>query len=404
MSFRDRFHLPSKADGQPLIYFCGNSLGLQPRRTAELVNEELEDWQRLGVAGHVEARRPWMPYHEQLAAPLARLVGAEPLEVVAMNTLSVNLHLMMVSFFRPRGPRRRVVIERGAFPSDRHAVVSQLLFHGLDPQRDLIELAPRAGENSLREEDIEELLQRDGEHIALVLLPGVQYYTGQFLDIARLTRAAQAQGCRVGVDLAHAVGNLPLKLHEWGPDFAVWCHYKYCNAGPGAVGGCFVHNRHAHNFELPRFSGWWGHDRATRFKMGPEFVPQPGAEGWQLSNPPILALAPLIASMELFDEAGIDALREQSLQLTGELERLIDERLGEHIEIITPREPSRRGCQLSLRLRGSGGRPLFDRISAAGVVCDWREPGVIRVAPAPLYNTMDEVREFVDLIQRELQR
>lgn len=396
MNYRERFHLPCDANGDPLVYFCGNSLGLMPRAAATLVNEELEDWARLAVEGHFHARRPWMPYHEQLAAPLARLVGAQPGEVVAMNTLTVNLHLMMVSFFRPQGARRRIVIERGAFPSDRHAVVSQLRVHGLDPGRDLIELAPRDGEQCLREEDIEDLLAREGETIALVLLPGVQYYTGQYLDIGRLTRAAHAQGCTVGVDLAHAAGNLPLELHEWGPDFAVWCHYKYCNAGPGAVGGCFVHERHADAFELPRFAGWWGHDKSTRFRMGPEFVPQPGAEGWQVSNPPILSLAPLIASLAVFEEAGgMTVLRHHSLAMTGMLERLLDNRLGDRVEIITPREPERRGCQLSLRLKGGDGRTVFERLAQAGIVCDWREPDVIRVAPAPLYNTAEEVERFV---------
>lgn len=399
MNYRERFHLPCDANGEPLVYFCGNSLGLMPREAATLVHEELEDWARLAVEGHFHARRPWMPYHEQLAAPLARLVGAQPREVVAMNTLTVNLHLMMVSFFRPQGKRRRIVIERGAFPSDRHAVVSQLRVHGLDPASDLIELTPRDGEQCLREEDIETLLKREGETIALVLLPGVQYYTGQFFDIGRLTRAAHTQGCVVGVDLAHAAGNLPLELHAWGPDFAVWCHYKYCNAGPGAVGGCFVHERHAEAFELPRFAGWWGHDKSTRFRMGPEFVPQPGAEGWQVSNPPILSLAPLIASLAVFDEAGgMEVLRHHSLSMTGMLERLLDNRLADRVEIITPREPERRGCQLSLRLIGGNGRAVFDQLAKAGIVCDWREPDVIRVAPVPLYNTAEEVERFVSAL------
>jgi kynureninase len=399
MNFRDRFHLPADESGHALTYFCGNSLGLMPKRAAELVNEELEDWARLAVDGHFHARRPWMPYHELLTEPLARLVGATPLEVVAMNTLTVNLHLMMVSFFRPQGARRKVVIERGAFPSDRHAVVSQLQVHGLDPDECLVELTPRDGEYTLREDDIEAVLAERGDSIALVLLPGVQYYTGQYLDIPRLTRAAHAQGCMVGVDLAHAAGNLPLSLHDWGPDFAVWCHYKYCNAGPGAVGGCFVHERHAQSFDLPRYSGWWGHDQATRFRMGPEFVPQPGAEGWQLSNPPILSLAPLIASLELFDEAGgMPALRKRSVALTGMLERLLQNRLHDAVEIITPADPERRGCQLSLRLRNGGGRAVFDALSAHGIVCDWREPDVIRVAPTPLYNTAEEIEHFVSTL------
>lgn len=404
MNFRDQFHLPLGENGEPLTYLCGNSLGLQPKRAAELVGEELEDWHRLAVEGHFSARRPWMPYHEIVTDPLARLVGARPDEVVAMNSLTVNLHLMMVSFFRPAGARRKIVIERGAFPSDRHAVMSQLRFHGLDPVADLIELEPRDGEHTLHEEDIEALLAREGETIALVLLPGVQYYTGQYLDIERLTKAARAQGCAVGVDLAHAAGNLPLELHDWGPDFAVWCHYKYCNAGPGAVGGCFVHERHAESFDLPRFAGWWGHDKATRFKMGPEFVPMAGAEGWQVSNPPILSLAPLVASLEIFDAADIRTLRARSLQLTGMLERLLDKRLGDYIEVITPREPERRGCQLSLRLRDGDGRAVHDALGEAGVVCDWREPDVIRVAPVPLYNTAEEIEHFVGVLVEALEK
>lgn len=397
MNFRDRFHLPLDAHGHPLTYLCGNSLGLQPKRAGELVREELEDWQRLAVHGHLEARRPWLPYHEAVREPLARLVGAEPLEVVAMNSLTVNLHLMMVSFYRPAGARRKIVIERGAFPSDHHAVVSQLAFHGVDPADGLIELTPRGGEHCLREDDVEALLERHGAEVALVLLPGVQYYTGQFVDLARLTRAARAQGCVVGVDLAHAAGNVPLALHDWGLDFAVWCHYKYCNAGPGAVGGCFVHARHADGFDGPRFAGWWGHDPASRFQMLPGFIPQRGADGWQLSNPPILSLAPVLASLELFDEAGgVAALRPHSVKLTGLLERLLDKRVGDRVELLTPREPERRGCQLSLRLRGDGdGRAVFDALGRRGIVCDWREPDVIRVAPTPLYNTAEEVEFFV---------
>jgi len=396
MNLREHFHLPTDEHGQPLAYFCGNSLGLMPRNAAALVNEELSDWATKAVEGHFHARRPWMPYHELLTDPLARLVGAKPIEVVAMNTLTVNLHLMMVSFFQPKGERRRIVIERGAFPSDRHAVVSQLHVHGLDPATDLIELTPRSGEDTLREEDIEAVFTEHGPTIALVLLPGVQYYTGQFLDIPRLTKAAHAQGARVGVDLAHAVGNLPLHLHEWGPDFAVWCHYKYCNAGPGAVGGCFVHERHAEAFDLPRFAGWWGHDKNTRFKMGPEFVPQPGAEGWQLSNPPILSLAPLIASLQLFELAGgMEPLRKHSQILTGMLERFVHHRLGGKVEIVTPTDPERRGCQLSLRLKTGDGRKTFERLMANGIICDWREPDVIRVAPTPLYNTAEEIERLV---------
>ncbi|MEX0899558.1 MAG: kynureninase [Gammaproteobacteria bacterium] len=403
MNFRDQFHLPADEHGHPLAYLCGNSLGLQPKRAETLVREELEDWQKFAVAGHGAARRPWVPYHTLVREPLARLVGADPTEVVAMNSLTVNLHLMMISFYRPEGARRKIVIERGAFPSDHHAVVSQLRFHGIDPADGLVELAPRDDEHCLREDDVEALLERDGAEIALVLLPGVQYYTGQLLDLDRLTRVARAQGCTVGIDAAHGVGNVPLALHDWGADFAVWCHYKYCNAGPGAVGGCFVHARHGDDFDGPRFAGWWGHDPESRFKMRPGFIPQRGADGWQLSNPPILSLAPLIASLEIFDSAGgATGLRPHSEKLTGLLERLLKQRCGDHIEILTPAESSRRGCQLSLRLRDGNGHAVFEALGNKGIVCDWREPDVIRVAPAPLYNTAEEVEYFVSCLAEQV--
>lgn len=383
------FHHPQDREGARLTYLCGHSLGLQPRSAAADIERELQDWRDLGVDGHWSAERPWADYHERLAAPLAALAGALPGEVVAMNSLTVNLHLMMVSFFRPRGARQCILIEKSAFPSDRYAVVSQLLYHGLDPTQHLLEVAPREGEDHLRTEDLVESIERLGSRLALVLLPGVQYLTGQRLDLGPLAQCARRQGAAVGFDLAHAIGNTPLELHDWQADFAVWCSYKYLNGGPGAIGGCFVHERHAEDHTLPRFAGWWGHDRATRFSMGPDFAPMPGAAGWQLSNPPILATAPLLASLGLFERASMDRLRTKSIALTGFLQGEIEAGLGDLAELVTPRDPDARGCQLSIRLRRSpdAARRCFDRLTAAGVVGDWREPDVLRLAASPLYNS-----------------
>ena len=399
--FRNRFRIPPGGNGAESLYFCGNSLGLQPKAAADAVEAELERWAGLGVAGHVDGPLAWLTYHRLATEHLAMVTGARSDEVVAMNSLTVNLHLMMVSFFQPEGARRRILIERGAFPSDRHAVTSQLDFHGLDVEHDLVELAPRR-DGLLHEEDIEDYLERYGDRVALVLWPGVQYATGQVFDIARIARACRKAGVTLGLDLAHAVGNVRLALHDDDVDFAVWCSYKYLNAGPGAVAGCFVHRRHAES-ERPRFAGWWGHDEKSRFRMGPEFKPMHGAEGWQLSNPPILALAPLWASLAVFAEAGMERLRHCSLDLTGHLARRIQDQLGEHLRILTPLEPHRRGCQLSLQVRAgrAAGRTLFERLEAHGVVADWREPDIIRVAPAPLYNTLEETETLVDLT-REL--
>lgn len=393
---RREFALPTTGSGLTQLYFAGNSLGLQPRRAADYVREELESWKRLAVEGHFHGRRPWMPYHAQLTAPAARLVGADPVEVVHMNTLTTNLHLLMVSFYRPTPDRPCILIERPAFPSDRYAVCSQLRFHGYDPARDLLELAPRPGESAIQPADIEQVIDEHGARIALVLLPGVQYYSGQVFDMERITAMAQARGCVVGFDLAHAAGNVPLALHDWNVDFAAWCTYKYLNAGPGAIGGVFVHARYAHDNSLPRFAGWWGHDPVSRFAMGPDFLPMPGAEGWQLSNPPILSLAPVLASLELFDEVGMGALRQKSQLLTGYLDWLVKRELDDRIEIITP--PSR-GCQLSLRLRQAGqGHDLQRCLVERGIICDWREPDVIRVAPVPMYNQFLDVFELVQAL------
>jgi len=395
---RTEFHIPLH-EGTEQAYFCGNSLGLQPRSARAMVEEVLDKWATEGVEGHFREPAPWMPYHELVRAGLADVVGAEPAEVVAMNSLTTNLHLMMVSFYRPTADRPAILIEAGAFPSDRHAVASQLRFHGFDPDTDLIELQPDA-DGLFSMETIERAIATHGSRIALILWPGVQYRTGQAFDLADIARLGHAAGAIVGFDLAHAVGNLPLRLHDSGADFAVWCHYKYMNAGPGAVGGCFVHARHART-DRPRFAGWWGHEQTTRFQMGPTFTPTPGADGWQLSNPPVLALAPLRASLELFCSVGLPALRERSLQLTGYLEALIRERLDSTLQIVTPADPAQRGAQLSLRVAGgrSQGRALFDHLASVGVIGDWREPDVIRISPAPLYNTHADILRFVRAVE-----
>jgi kynureninase len=394
-SWRDAFYLPKQPKGQEHVYLCGNSLGLQPKRTQEAVLQELTDWQNLGVEGHFHAKHPWMPYHEFLTEQLAALVGAKPLEVVAMNSLTVNLHLMMVSFYRPTKARSKIVIEGHAFPSDQYAVASQIRYHGFDPSDALIELFPREGEHTIRTEDIEALIEKEGDSIALIMLGGVNYYTGQLFDMQAITKAGHAKGCVVGFDLAHAAGNVPLQLHDWGVDFACWCSYKYLNSGPGSLAGCFVHERHA-KADLPRFAGWWGHDKDTRFKMGPQFKAIEGAEGWQLSNPPILSLAAVKASVDIFHEVGMAALREKSLKLTGYLEYLLQAIPADAFYIMTPSEPKARGCQLSLLVKHNG-RAVFDALTEAGVICDWREPDCIRVAPVPLYNSFSDVYQFAQL-------
>ena len=397
--FRNQFHIPRHGDAEQ-AYFCGNSLGLQPKAVRGALIDELDDWANLGVEGHFLGKHPWMPYHEFVRESLAACVGAMPSEVVAMNSLSVNLHLMMVSFYRPTPQRHAILIEAGAFPSDRYAVESQVRFHGFDPATSLIELEADEPGGTISMQAIERVLAERGNEIALVLWPGVQYRSGQAFDCKEVARLAHAQGCIVGFDLAHGAGNRVLDLHDSGADFAAWCSYKNLNSGPGAVAGCFVHERHA-RCDRPRFAGWWGHDQATRFRMGPEFVPTPGADGWQLSNPPILALAPLRVSLEIFQRAGMAALREKSIRLTGYLERLIQQRLADVLDIATPRDPARRGCQLSLRVIGGRerGRALFEHLSAAGIIGDWREPDVIRISPTPLYNRHADVLRFVRAVE-----
>jgi kynureninase len=394
---RDRFLLPTRPDGSPLIYFCGHSLGLQPKTVRAALEQELEDWARLGVEAHFRGRSPWYDYHELFRESGARLVGALPGEVVMMNSLTVNLHLMMATFYRPERRRWRILIDEPAFPSDLYAVQSQIRWHGLDPDEPLMTVRPRPGEHVLRMEDVEGELRRLGSATALVLLNGVNFFTGQWLDMERLTRVAHEHGCVVGFDLAHAAGNVPLRLHEWAVDFAVWCNYKYLNSGPGAVAGCFVHERHGRNLDLPRLAGWWGNDPATRFRMPGGFVPREGADGWQVSNPPILAMAPLRASLALFDEAGMPALRAKSERLTGYLQYLLDRLPAGAFEIITPRDPGQRGCALSILVRDRP-RELLEELQRQGVVCDFREPNVIRVAPVPLYNTFHEVWQFARIL------
>jgi len=397
--FRNKFYIPKGPDGKEAIYFCGNSLGLQPKTVRDYIEQELKDWAELGVEGHFKARTPWMPYHEYLTEQMAEVVGAIPLEVVVMNSLTVNLHLLMVSFYRPTSKRYKIVIEKGAFPSDQYAVKSQIKFHGLNVSDALIELSPREGEFCLRTEDIERTLRENAESVALILLGGVNYYTGQAFDFRHITKIGHEIGAVVAFDLAHAAGNLELKLHEWNVDFAIWCCYKYLNAGPGAVGAAFVHERHARKFELPRFAGWWGHNKTTRFLMPSEFEPITGAEGWQLSNPPIFQMAALRASLEIFHQAGMKALRQKSIMLTGYLEFLLNQLIGEKLEIITPSDPDERGCQLSLRV-SSKNRKILEDLIANGVIADWREPDAIRVAPVPLYNTFSEVFEFSQILKR----
>lgn len=398
--FRDRFRLPKGQHDQALIYFCGNSLGLQPNQAIEAVQAELERWGGMAVLGHFEGPMPWVPYHRHATEGLMALTGAKATEVVAMNTLTTNLHLMLTSFYRPEKGRVQIVMEQGAFPSDRHAIDSQMMMRGLDPKSDLIEIAPR--EDGLHhEEDLEHYLEHHGEQVALVLWPGVQYATGQAFDLARIARTAHACGALCGFDLAHAIGNIELDLHEDGADFAIWCHYKYVNAGPGAVGGCFVHEKH-HSYDGPRLAGWWGHEESSRFKMSPNHNPAKGVEGWQISGPPILSTAPLLASLQMFLEADPIMLRKASLALTGRLAEKLTSVAGDEIEIITPLEPHRHGAQLSLRARAgrAAGRFLFERLVGHGVIGDWREPDIIRMAPAPLYNTFDEVEQFVQLVSK----
>jgi kynureninase len=394
--FREKFHLPLGADGKPFIYFAGNSLGLMPKAARKVVEQELDDWAKRAVDAHHAADTPWYSYHETLREPTARLVGAQAREVICMNSLTVNLHLMMATFYRPTKSRFKILMEEPAFPSDTYAIKSQITHHGFDPKNVLILARPRKGELTVRTEEIADLIERHSDQLAVVMIGAVNFFTGQLFDIEKITTAAQKHGIVVGFDLAHAVGNVPLALHDWNVDFAVWCSYKYLNAGPGAIAGAFVHERHATNTKLPRLAGWFGNDPNTRFRLHlePEFIPVPSADGWQISNPPIFSMAPLRASLSIFEEAGgMEALRAKSIKLNGYLQFLLEHAGSNRFTIITPREAGARGCQLSI-LAHEHSKELFRKLEAAGVKCDFREPNVIRVAPTPLYNTFHDVWRF----------
>ena len=397
-AYRNQFHIPPHHNEES-IYLCGNSLGLQPKKAREYVLAELDDWATLGVEGHLHARHPWLPYHEFLTKPMARLVGGNESEVVVMNSLTVNLHLLMASFYRPDKKRYKILIESDAFPSDRYAVASQARWHGFDPDDAVILWKPQPGEHLLHIEHLKEILNKNGEEIALILLGGVNYYTGQYFDIKEITSLGHEHGITMGWDLAHAVGNVDLYLHEWDVDFAAWCSYKYLNSGPGSLAGIFIHDKLGMDLSIPRLSGWWGHNKETRFKMRDDFDPLPGAEGWQLSNPPILPLAAMRSSLELFDAAGIKNLRdvskENSLRLFSTLASF------QQIKVITPTDPDQRGCQVSMFVEKDG-RKVFEQLSNAGVISDWREPNVIRIAPVPLYNTMDDIDRFAQVLSNAL--
>jgi kynureninase len=402
-AFRDKFHLPVGKDGEPLIYFAGNSLGLMPKSAQAIVEEELDNWAKLGVDAHHATGTPWYTYHEALREPTARLIGAKPLEVICMNSLTVNLHLMMATFYRPTKSRFKILMEEPAFPSDTYAIKTQIAHHGLDPRDALILARPCKTEFTLRVEDIIDLIEKNADQLAVVMLAGVNFFTGQLFDIEKIAAAARERGIVAGFDLAHAIGNVPLLLHDWDVDFAVWCSYKYLNAGPGAVAGAFVHERHATNTKLSRLAGWFGNDPNTRFRLHlePEFVPVPSADGWQISNPPIFAMAPLRASLAIFDDAGgMEPLRAKSIRLTNYLEFLLTEIGSKKFTVITPRNPDERGCQLSI-LAHEHPKELFSKLQAADVKCDFREPNVIRVAPTPLYNTFHEVWRFARILAEE---
>lgn len=402
-AFRERFHIPSHENGQSKIYFCGHSLGLQPRKTQKIVQEELEAWAKLGVDGHFKPDAPWYSYHELVREPLAKLIGAKPQEVVAMNSLTVNLHLMMVSFYQPTSKRYKVLMEEPVFSSDTYAIKSQIDFRGYDSSKGLLVVKPQNGKDAVDLQDIEQLLEKQGDEIALVLLSAVNYFNGQLLDLKKITELAHKKGCMVGFDLAHAIGNVPLQLHEADVDFAVWCHYKYLNAGPGAIGGAFVHEKHLNNLNLKRFAGWWGNDPKTRFKLHlqPDFIPVAAADGWQLSNPSIMSLAPLRASLELFEQAGITRLREKSKRLTSYLEALIRQINSDKIEMITPNDLEQRGSMLSIKVDHEP-KLLMDKLHKSGIIVDFREPNVLRITPMPLYNTFHEVWRFSTILKNHL--
>jgi kynureninase len=399
--YRAKFHIPKNQNGEEWLYFTGNSLGLQPKETKNYIQQELDDWANLGVEGHFEAKNPWMPYHEFLTETMAKIVGAKPIEVVIMNTLTTNLHLLMVSFYQPNELKYKILIESDAFPSDRYAVETQLKYHGHNPSESLIEWSPRKGETLLNMEDLESMLHSHGHEIALLLIGGVNYYTGQYLDLKKISELGHKKECKVGIDLAHGVGNIQPNLHESGVDFAAWCTYKYMNSGPGSLGGIFVHERYAHDQTLKRFAGWWSQNKKTRFDMRQPLDITPGAEGWQLSNPPILSMAAIKASLALFSEVGMPSLIKKSKKLTGYLEYLILKLNNNNISIITPKDPEQRGCQLSIKVKNAN-KSLHDKLTEENIITDWRNPDVIRCAPVPFYNSFEDVFKMVEQLKNIL--
>ena len=395
-SYREKFYIP-QVNGRDSIYLCGNSLGLQPKTVKDYLDQELKDWANLGVEGHLQAKNPWYSYHENFSNPLSRLVGAKSSEVIAMNGLTVNLHLMLISFYRPQGKRYKILCEHKAFPSDQYAFESQVKLNGYDPEDAIIEVGPKDGDSLIDNEQFLEKIEEHKDELALVVLGGVNYYTGQYYDLERIAKASHDAGAYVGYDLAHAVGNIEMSLHDWGVDFGVWCSYKYLNSGAGGVAGAFVHEKHFGNKEIHRLAGWWGHDKESRFLMEPGFNPIPTAESWQLSNAPVFSMAPHMASLKVFDEVGMDALCRKRDMLTGYLEFLIEE-INENMNIITPKDKTQRGCQLSI-LTGENGKEIHDNLTKEGVISDWRNPNVIRVAPVPLYNTFEDVYRFAQMLK-----
>ena len=395
---RNEFHIPRDKNGKEWLYFTGNSLGLQPKITSKYIEQELDDWANFGVEGHFEAKNPWLSYHELLTDTMAKVVGAKPVEVVVMNTLTTNLHLLMVSFYQPSKTKYKIIIESDAFPSDRYAVQSQLSFHGFDPEEALIEWKPKEGKELLDLEDLKSILDSQGDEVALLLIGGVNYYTGQYLDIKKIAELGHAKKCMVGIDLAHGAGNIQLNLHDSSIDFAAWCTYKYLNSGPGSLSGLFVHEKHAQRKDLPRFAGWWNHNKETRFNMRQPFDVMSGAEGWQLSNPPILSMAAIKASLDIFEKVGMDALVKKSKKLTGFFEYLVNEIASDTIEIITPTNPNERGCQLSLQVKNAD-KNLHKKLTENNIITDWREPDVIRCAPVPMYTSFEDVYHMVTILE-----
>ena len=395
---RNEFHIPRDKDGKEWLYFTGNSLGLQPKITSKYIEQELDDWANFGVEGHFEAKNPWLSYHELLTDTMAKVVGAKPVEVVVMNTLTTNLHLLMVSFYQPSKTKYKIIIESDAFPSDRYAVQSQLSFHGFDPEEAIIEWKPKEGKELLELEDLKSILDSQGDEVALLLIGGVNYYTGQYLDIKKIAELGHAKKCMVGIDLAHGAGNIQPNLHDSSIDFAAWCTYKYLNSGPGSLSGLFVHEKHAQRKDLPRFAGWWNHNKETRFNMRQPFDVMSGAEGWQLSNPPILSMAAIKASLDIFEKVGMDALLKKSKKLTGFFEYLINEIASDTIKIITPTNPNERGCQLSLQVKNAD-KNLHKKLTENNIITDWREPDVIRCAPVPMYTSFEDVYQMVSMLE-----